>query len=239
MALLYIVNPLMLASLDMECQNAVMSNTFDKETVGRVLGNVEHEGQTLQRTPLHVDFGPYRPFQPAVEIRSGQCSSKTVFNAIGSRCVGTDVYMPVIDVDRHFGFGVRGQAAKAVMGAYREVVYDPAKSWLREIMGDHGIDAEVGEVATHSYYHGHVKQYVGQIVLRAPVGVLDGVNSTSAGHGHVYIDKPFSEADHSALLDELDTLGVISPEWHKIAEEAGMGIVRTPWTEGERQHVVS
>lgn len=204
-----------------------MNKLFKPQIIDAVLGNAQEHGVSYTRTPLNIEFS-YEYVEPNTISRL-EARRPDMFNAVGSLCVESALHhLPVIDVDRSFFIDTRNRTTKVIMGA-SEGEYRPQDSWLHEIMADYGIVTEIREGIRDDAYRGVVQQ-VEQVILRAPVGVLEGVRSTSPGHGHVYINRPFGESDYRAVLSELNTMGVVSREWLSVVEKSEMGVVRTPWT---------
>lgn len=205
-----------------------MQKTFNKQTVEAVRGNV---GGVFSRTPLTVAFGGR--YAPAAELDPQHLTSRTLFNAIGSRCVGMGSHLPVLDVDGGVRLSKYGNVSKAIIGAAYKGRYTP-ESHLRDVLGDHGIELEVFSYPDLQYSrlgYDSVVQKVATLVLRTQSPIFDAVASTHEDHSHLYINTSFSDGDHTLLIDELAKVGVVSENWQKIAQQEGMGIVRTPWTE--------
>ncbi|MBI1952294.1 hypothetical protein HYS42_01050 [Candidatus Saccharibacteria bacterium] len=237
-----------------------MKKKFSPETVKQVLGNGKLRigdglGDPLtlaiSRTPLHVDYSPGPEFEPARS--ASNIKNADEFNAVGSlvrtRDVQGEVHLPVLDMDG----GARVQAikigSKALLFALPQRTNEEAKmftkkygpaSLLRDVLGDNGIELEVFQNAVHTYSRMMERsEYEGDRVTALALrtiekGVFDAVDSTNEGHSHLYINRVFSGADHGVLLRELVNIGFIGEDWHKLAENEGMGIVRTPWTQGQK-----
>lgn len=225
-----------------------MERAFTPETIQAIVRNVPGGAFSAyqERTPLHVNFSAGKTFVGAAPLLDVETKNQDLFNAIGSavRHAEEESHLPVIDVDggataQHFKHG-----SKVVLGASHEGRYEPS-SLLRDVLGDYHIQLEVFQHPTFRYstfaagklYDG---ERVGAIVLRSTKQLLfEAVNSTTPDHAHVYIQREFNPTDHRTLIQELGKVGVISPAWQQLAEETGMGIVRTPWTQKQVDHTPS
>jgi hypothetical protein len=218
-----------------------MRNSLEEKIIAQILGNVDDEGGVLRRTPLHVAFNADSALVRAAELTPEQIKSRKLFNAIGSRCIGTDYHLPVIDVDGGVKLIQRGKTSKAIVGADYDGSYN-SDSALRDVLGDHGIELEVFSfpVLEHSRFVGNTYfkkgMRVSSLVLRASTEIFGAVASTSKNHSHLYINTPFSRDDHGVLIEEFANTGIVSMGWKIMTEQEEMGIVRTPWTEKAQHH---
>jgi hypothetical protein len=104
---------------------------------------------------------------------------------------------------------------------YQSDTYTP-QSVLVDVLGDYGIEAEIARSPSF------------MIGLRsARKGAFEAFQPSEGDHSHLYIQTEFSVTDHQTLMNELRRLGIIGEAWHWLTEEADMGIVRTPWSEGQ------
>lgn len=239
-----------------------MNKEFSPKTVKQVLGSgslpiIDGIGDRLTlkltRSPLHVDFGPGPGFEPA--RLAANVENADEFNAVGSLVRTSDLraemHLPVLDLDG----GARVQAlkigSKALLFALPQRTNKDAKAFankygpaslLRDVLGDNGIELEIFQNAVHTYSRMMERNYyegdrVTALALRTKEkGAFAAADSTNEGHAHLYINRAFNAADHKTLLSELGNIGFIGQGWHKLAKKEGMGIVRTPWTEGQRIH---
>ncbi|GEM_PF-4328426 len=208
-----------------------------------VLKMVRHGESLLERTPLHIAFGEGPDFAPA-ELATDK-NDPASFNAIGSQNsyephrFGSDkLHLPVIDVDGGVALQTVKTGSKAILTACHRNGEYTSDSLLRDVLGDHGIDLEVFQRSSvRPSMFGATAIALSQveaIVLRSKnSGIFEAVDSTSEGHGHLYIQEAFGTSDHTTLIQELGKVGIISEAWLGLTEEAGMGIVRTPWTQKE------
>lgn len=192
------------------------------------------------RTPLHVNFSALGDAPSEQIINYEQHGDKSVydpkhFNAIGSKIVYANEHKPVLDVDGGARLQNSLRGSKLILSTAYGGSYTPDSS-LRDVLGDNDIDLEVFTHPTFDYNSftknsNYKKMSVGAIVLRSTRGsIFEVFDSTQKGHSHVYIQQKFSASDHQELIKELGTVGVIGPDWQKIVEKEGMGVLRTPWT---------
>lgn len=232
-----------------------LQREFSPAVLGRIVPtDLSAEPDNHLRTPLHIDYPEKSWAEPAAAapIEAGEIGDPDIFNAVGSlhERGQPKVHRPVIDVDG----GARLQevrGSKVIARAYPDHDHDREEtpsygpnSLLRDVLGDNGIDLEVFSATTEKWSH-MMQSYslagkrVTAIVLRERDGkkdMFDVVDSTQEGHSHLYIQRAFNDTDHQTLISELGNLGIISRRWQEITEQAGMGIVRTPWTEKEVSH---
>ncbi len=191
--------------------------------------------------------------------------NKNTFNAVGSRVLERSTvhptHLPVLDVD---GGAKMSEVRRPGYTSYRlfmqahssrRGVYSP-DSLLPELLGDYEMSYEVFQSPrgrAESRYGVDPRRInhsintkisdfktlgVQSIMLRSRrFPIFDVVDSTTNGHSHAFINKEFSKGDHSLLLQEFTALGILSEAWTKLAEQEGMGVVRTPWTEKKIKHV--
>lgn len=209
---------------------------------------------------MHIDYPEGLQAEPAeaVQVAPEDIGDPNIFNAVGSLHERgyPKVHRPVIDLDG----GARLQEVRGSKVIVYPAPQQPGESYqvglshfefpaetpsyrpdsmLRDVLGDNGIDLEVfsepvqkRERMTQSY--ALAGQEVTAIVLRErdrKENMFDVVDSTQEGHSHLYIQRAFNDADHRTLISELGKVGIVSRRWQAITEQAGMGIVRAPWTE--------
>lgn len=219
-----------------------MKRNSSSETVKAVGGNVQHLDTTLMRTPLHIEFGSGPKFVSPEHLSAEDMKDLGYVNAIGSRCLGSDVHLPVLDADCGATTGVTyGGAFKTVLGANRKGRYTP-KSQLRDILGVHGVSLEVFSEPDMEYssFSGETLSRgmrVSALVLTSHKPIFDVVPSSTRGSAHVYVQEPFGPTEHALLLQELTEVGVLSQKWLDITKQEEMGIVRTPWVAKTPVHI--
>lgn len=222
-----------------------MITPYNLETARKVLDGYlsysTNESQT--RTPLHVPFPDkllsYAKSQQITDFeQEGESNvhNPTLFNAVGSKVLWKDTHKPVVDADGGARVQTVRRGSKVIIISGYLGTYRP-DSTLRDVFGDNNIDSEVFTypVLEHSKFTGQTN-LIGQkstaLVLRSKESdMFETFDSTTENHSHLYIQQEFSSSDHSELIKELGSIGIISPQWQELVEQEGMGVVRTPWTE--------
>jgi hypothetical protein len=228
-----------------------MKTDFTPETVRSVLNRDPHMGGT-DRTALNISIAEM--YSPEFEDLAGQypttLQDPLELQTIGSRSKIGSSHQPVIETPG--GAKIQGANNKRVridspvqrtsyqiglshFEAKSEVHSYGPDSFLRDVLGDNGIDLEVFDapVSEHTYMDNQthvIGQHVTAIVLRSrEAGAFDVADAGPDTESHLYIQQRFSKTEHDVLIHELGELGLIKPEWQALVEKIGMSVVPTPW----------
>jgi hypothetical protein len=165
-----------------------------------------------------------------------------LFNAIGSlatQTAGKDpIHLPVLDVGGGVFVDPQLNGRRAVLYASRDGMQDLRSSLDFMLEDNHGISIKVYErcgVIPRGMLS-PLRDLPGSLVRAVVLGsrkenTFVGFNSPTEGNGHLYIQRRFTPDQHQHLLIDMGHMGIVSKRWLETAEQAGMGIVRTPWTQ--------
>ena len=221
---------------------------LEKQFTDETVNAVRHDDHMipLGRTPLYVEFSHRSNCVPASTLEPWDYRQSETFNAIGSanyfttgQNETTPLHLPVLDIDGGAETFRTRHGSKAIIYPLNpnQARY-PIHSDIREILGDNDIDLEIMQSSRPG--NGSVVTNLAALVLRSksPAAFV-AAESTQNRHSHLYIQQSFSHTDHFELLANLVELNIVSPAWHRLTVQEGMGIVRTPWTKKDLSHMPS
>jgi hypothetical protein len=201
------------------------------EAIAELLGQLAHIDDVEIEDPAAPEL------MPARELLRSEWDDPLLFNAIGSRAIGGGGHLPLLDVDGGIYVSKNLGGSKAVLYPSQEGIFD-VKSDLPDILEEyHGITMTVREVQRL----GHRGTMTGErelsgnrvatVTLKSRAErTFAGFDSSTSGHGHLYIQRLFTDGDYSELVSAFTKMGILSERWQEIVASEGQGILRTPWS---------
>lgn len=179
------------------------------ETIAAVLG---HEDPDFQRTliTLETTYPTTKPSSNPILESNG------VFSATAR---DANLHLPIIDAS-YGAQEMSSDGSKVLLTSFGIT----GLSSLERTLYDHGIGVDVDDTTV-------TLNGLSSIILSSErAKTFDVCEASVPTHSHVYIQKLFSNRDHTNLINGLHEAGVISSRFRELTEKYGAGFARTPWT---------